>query len=331
MSGQHCQRSVCTPSPCSHGDCRVLDLSHFSCHCHSGYSGDLCDLRSETEEECSEDPSQCFTDHCLSSPCYPGVSCLSLASSYQCGPCPPGYSPGDGVHCRPLTDPCASSPCHAGVQCVNVRMGDSTGYVCGLCPPGWQGDGRICVLEEHADDDGKEEDKKEEVLEEEESCPADSCYPGVRCWLVSGEARCGACPLGMTGDGVECRDIDDCSPSPCYPGVQCRDREAPGRGYHCGDCPRGLVGDGLTCRPADTCSRVCSNGGVCVGNNQCRCESGWRGRSCRRPVCSKGCRNGGKCVAPETCSCKHGYSGINCREGQTAGLSTTLPNIFSFQ
>ena len=215
--------------------------------------GDV-DNREVGDRDCETDPSQCFTDHCLSSPCYPGVVCQSLGSSYQCGPCPPGFSPGDGQHCTKLSHPCASSPCYPEVQCVNVRMGDSTGYVCGLCPPNMTGDGITCLhLEEQKTPEKlKEVEEKDEVDEVKEvkevECPGGSCYPGVRCRAVWGGVKCGACPPGLSGDGVECEDIDDCHPNPCYPGVRCEDNKAPRRGYQCGQCPGDTQGDGMTCR-----------------------------------------------------------------------------------
>ena len=219
----------------------------FSCLCQPGYSGRLCE-----ERDCQSAPSLCFTDHCLSSPCPPGLSCQSLGSTY---------------HCNLLSDPCASSPCYPGVQCINVRMGDSTGYVCGLCPHNMTGDGQTCrgleeqqmareveegkeveELEERKEVEELEEGKELEEQEEESPCVAGSCYPGVRCREVPGGVRCGACPPGLSGDGLECRDIDDCEPNPCYPGVLCQDNKAPRRGYQCGHCPPGTEGDGMTCR-----------------------------------------------------------------------------------
>ena len=129
------------------------------------------------------------------------------------------------------------------------------------------GDGITCLdLEEQHQELAKEEAEKvvEEVVEND-PCPAGSCYPGVKCRAVAGDVRCGACPPGLTGDGVECEDIDDCDPNPCYPGVTCQDNQAPRRGYQCGQCPPDMEGDGMTCRPPPTslpllatlCTRQC--------------------------------------------------------------------------
>ena len=126
------------------------------------------------------------------------------------------------------------------------------------------GDGISCV---HLEDQDQEMTKEVEEVEEvmDAPCPADSCYPGVKCRTVRGGVRCGACPAGLSGDGVECRDIDDCLPNPCYPGVTCSDNKAPRRGYQCGDCPADTEGDGMTCKLRPTslpllaphCTRQC--------------------------------------------------------------------------
>ena len=40
-----------------------------------------------------------FLGPCLSSPCFPGVTCRNLGyGNSQCGDCPPGYE-GDGTSC----------------------------------------------------------------------------------------------------------------------------------------------------------------------------------------------------------------------------------------
>ena len=56
----------------------------------------------------------------------------------------------------------------------------------------------------------------------------------------TGGPMCGACPLGMTGDGTRrgC-DVIRCTHDPCYSGSECEDTPT---GFRCGPCPRGYTG-----------------------------------------------------------------------------------------
>ena len=105
--------SLCNPSPCYPGvSCSHQDW-YFTCGpCPSGLTGDgitcvamcsdndvTCDtqhLESSTEtnagltesveieaSDCTDNVSACFTDHCLSDPCYPDVTCTSLGTTYS--------------------------------------------------------------------------------------------------------------------------------------------------------------------------------------------------------------------------------------------------------
>jgi len=96
-------------------------------------------------------------------------------------------------------------------------------------------------------------------------CSPDSCYRGVTCTDTQDGFRCGPCPDGYYGNGVECRRRTTCKDRPCYPGVTCETTE---RGYRCGSCPPGYTGDGSRngCRYIrhTTCaSRPCFPGVPC--------------------------------------------------------------------
>lgn len=70
----------------------------------------------------------------------------------------------------------------------------------------------------------------------------------MRCQDVAGGFRCGACPEGYTGNGIQCEQLrTPCEPNPCYPGVRCVDYPGSPAGYRCGACPAGMEGDGTRC------------------------------------------------------------------------------------
>lgn len=327
--GITCSQDHCTTdSPCFPGTvCYNLKDKAKCGNCPDGYDGN--------GVKCT--PSD---DPCSSSPCYASVNCINVrmgqSTGYVCGLCPEGMV-GDGEMCK-RTDACSQAPCYPGVHCEAHHENGS--FSCGDCPPGLDGDGIVC--------------QKVGAGLNYLGCEKSPCYPGVKCKNVSGEIQCGVCPPGMSGNGSDCQDIDDCSPNPCpspligdgitctlpsyipcpktvqcHPGVKCL--LLPGDKVLCGPCPDTMQGDGLLCEPESKtihedlqvnttsqrpylCKRSCRNGGECVGDNKCKCRSGWKGRFCNKAHCPGGCRNKGKCVAPNTCRCSQGFSGKNCRK-----------------
>ena len=115
-----------------------------------------------------------------------------------------------------------------------------------------------------------------------------------------------------------------------------------------------------------TCTKVCENGGSCIGPDVCQCATGWAGPDCTSPMCAvacaakqvcaganrcvckpgwgnfpscdlplcvQDCANGG-CTAPDTCTCTNGWFDANCTTpvcGQTCGNggNCTSPNMCS--
>ncbi|XP_048252814.1 uncharacterized protein LOC124134850 [Haliotis rufescens] len=58
----------------------------------------------------------------------------------------------------------------------------------------------------------------------------------------------------------------------------------------------------------------CSDKGVCVRPNGCRCDSGWGGADCSDFDCSdvSNCNRNGVCMGPNQCNCSLGWEGATC-------------------
>ncbi|CAB0000844.1 unnamed protein product [Nesidiocoris tenuis] len=86
------------------------------------------------------------------------------------------------------------------------------------------------------------------------------------------------CKDGFVGDGVTCRDINECltNNGGCNQHAQCRNTQG---SYEC-VCDAGFRGDGVTCTDIDECAEhpmYCQNG-HCLnqpGNYRCECEMGF--------------------------------------------------------
>ncbi|XP_065604145.1 LOW QUALITY PROTEIN: mucin-4 [Cyrtonyx montezumae] len=90
---------------------------------------------------------------------------------------------------------------------------------------------------------------------------AQGCFPGVGCDPHSG---CGPCPPGLTGDGLHCADIDECTQkTACQGNLTCTNTVG---SYAC-SCPSNTagwdLGCGTACRTHSCPEGFCSNGGRC--------------------------------------------------------------------
>uniref|UniRef100_A0A4W5NT09 Thrombospondin-1 n=1 Tax=Hucho hucho TaxID=62062 RepID=A0A4W5NT09_9TELE len=151
-------------------------------------------------------------------------------------------------------------------------------------------------------------DGKTSQLCGKEDCPIDGClsnpcFAGAKCTSFDdGSWKCGACPVGYTGDGINCKDIDECKevPDACFTlnGVhRCENTEP---GYNCLACPprysgqqpfgRGVeqaTAKKQVCTPRNPCqdgSHDCNKNANCIYLGQfsdtmfhCECKPGYAG------------------------------------------------------
>ncbi|XP_068742839.1 VPS10 domain-containing receptor SorCS1-like isoform X2 [Montipora capricornis] len=110
----------CKSAPCKNGGICKTDNGTFTCKCHAGFTGHLC----ETD-----------IDECKSpSPCKNGGTCVNEHGSYTCN-CSAGFT---GKLCEKDIDECKSpSPCKNGGTCVN----EHGSYTCN-CSAGFTG--KLC-------------------------------------------------------------------------------------------------------------------------------------------------------------------------------------------
>ncbi|KAJ1085386.1 hypothetical protein NDU88_005519 [Pleurodeles waltl] len=180
-------------------------------------------------------------------------------------------------------------------------------------------------------------------------CTPNPCFPGVSCIEAATGFLCGACPLGFTGNGTHCTDINECSVNPCFHQVDCINT-APG--FYCDPCPRGYTGPlvkgvGLAyakahkqiCSDVDECeslNAVCVPNSICVntlGSYRCGpCKPGYVGgqtSGCRMErICGPGqsspCHERASCAIERDgtalCMCDVGWAG----NGYMCGRDTDI-------
>ncbi|XP_047996687.1 cartilage oligomeric matrix protein-like isoform X2 [Leguminivora glycinivorella] len=203
-------------------------------------------LNRQLRECCHRQPAP--PERCTDSSCYRGVECRNTAAGPACGACPPGTE-GDGRRCRPVT--CDTRPCNNGEYCTDT----AEGFRCARCPGRQTSDGQTCRT----------------------ACNPNPCFERrVPCQdLPDGGYRCGPCPSGYHGNGVQCFRRG-CSQIKCFEGVHCQETTA---GPRCDPCPGGYDGDG------QRCDHICDTRRPC-GERRCtplrespfyECESCGRG------------------------------------------------------
>ncbi|XP_034877285.1 von Willebrand factor D and EGF domain-containing protein [Mirounga leonina] len=164
------------------------------------------------------------------------------------------------------------------------------------------------------------------------TCAESPCFLGVSCVpTTDGHFRCGRCPFGYYGDGINCRAIcrhpcgksrecvapNICKCKPGYIGSNCQtavchpDCKNHGKCIKPNICECPLGHGGATC-DGEHCRPPCQHGGTCLAGNLCTCPYGFIGPRCETMVCNRHCENGGECLTPDICQCKPGWYGPTC-------------------
>uniref|UniRef100_A0A3Q3WQX5 Thrombospondin-1 n=1 Tax=Mola mola TaxID=94237 RepID=A0A3Q3WQX5_MOLML len=162
-------------------------------------------------------------------------------------------------------------------------------------------------------------DNKDTQICNKKACPIDGClsnpcFPGAECTSYpDGSWKCGKCPAGYTGNGVKCKDVDECKevPDACFEfnGVhRCKNTDP---GYNCLPCPSRYSGPqpfGKGVEQAAAEKQVCTPRNPCLdGSHNCN-------KNAR-------CNYLGHFADPMyRCDCKPGYAG----NGHICGEDTDL-------
>ncbi|XP_078725598.1 uncharacterized protein LOC144942673 [Lampetra fluviatilis] len=187
-----------------------------------------------------------------------------------------------------------------------------------------------------------------------DACGKSPCFSGVTCTDLPAPSlnfTCGPCPVGYSGNGRSCLDIDECNvTSPCGGHGSCTN--SPGS-FNCSCFPG--YRNPPTCLDIDECAEqpnICSSSQLCVntlGSFKCNCKLGVSDGSCSL-VCPDSncpesyCNKHGTCslnttTCKQQCACGDSYRGDNCQNGKeifqaklkVTGLNAIYRLNFTFQ
>ncbi|KAL7745333.1 hypothetical protein ACLKA6_015352 [Drosophila palustris] len=308
----------CQSSPCENGGTCYNTYNGFRCQCRSAFEGTKCD----------RDVNECALFEGTDLGCQNGGQCVNQFGSFSCL-CTPGWH---GMHCSQRKTDCSAASawelCGHG-SCV--PSSDALGYRC-ICEPGWKSTAVTPTCTEDVDE-----------------CSAAAHTPcSTKCINLPGSFTCAPCAPGLTGNGVSCRDINECETNnggcSLNPRVECINSYG---SSHCADCPLGWTGDGRSCVRSSSqndssaahstavgltsCSQraaLCHPSAICseISNTIiCSCPRGMVGNGYGENGCIRGtnnncndlpCLNGGVCLdngpTNYTCMCPRGFRGPRC-------------------
>ncbi|XP_053385183.1 uncharacterized protein LOC123535929 [Mercenaria mercenaria] len=197
------------------------------------------------QSECSPCPAGWICQNGYATPCniYHYVECTNTSCPTSCTHCEPGYACFGGI--RSICEPGSYSDGNME-HCESCEEGtyqDVSGQSsCKTCDPGYYSGRRMsacdrCEPEEYSTGTGCIQ------CADSTECPClngDKCYDESYCYNTgSGGYGCVACESGLTGDGTNCADIDECTDyQPCFQD-RCINTEP---GYQCLECPEGYSG-----------------------------------------------------------------------------------------
>ena len=157
--------------------------------------------------------------------------------------------------------------------------------------------------------------------EDVDACADQPCFGNVTCndnIAPQSGYTCGKCPMGYTGDGLKCSDIDECVNGTHQCNHTCINEDG---SYSC-QCRSGymLNADKKGCTDINECttgSYNCSESATCInqpGSYICMCNPGYTGDSQTCSDLNECTYNNGNCsqvcnnnVGSYTCSCNTGY------------------------
>ncbi|XP_064644022.1 uncharacterized protein LOC135497923 isoform X2 [Lineus longissimus] len=289
--------------PCT-GDAKVIMCAKVAnvetCFCKAGYA-----LDPTTKKSCADIDECTSTDAKLKEQCHADATCINTpAGSYTCA-CKAGYS-GDGMYTCDNIDECKN----AKTSGCNQKPCDNTvgSFKC-KCEPGFTMQEKTCKATTACSNGGMgpciagslnrtmcaniggvdkcfcragfkldEDNKHCIVVNECSSATLNDCdkFAGRCTELILGYSC--KCKAGYNGDGITCRDIDECAGMNNCHQTLATCLNTPGS-FEC-KCNLGYTGDGRTCTDYDECknpamnkcSQKCNN---TKGSYTCSCEDGF--------------------------------------------------------